>query len=73
MVADVFQREIKVTAVSNQSTIGGALVALEAVGGEERVQFYRPEVIQSLEPKAEMAELYQSRYERYLDLYSLLG
>lgn len=73
MAADIFQREIKVTAETNQSTIGGALVAIEAVGGEEQVQSYQPKVERSLEPDAGVARVYEPRYEKYLELYNSLG
>ena len=33
MAADIFQREILATGVANDSTVGAALIALEAVGG----------------------------------------
>ncbi len=72
MAADVFQREIKVTATTNESTVGGALAALEAVGGSEQVAGYEPGVVKSFKPKAESAELYQPRYQRYLELYKTL-
>ncbi len=72
MAADIFQREIKVTATTNESTVGGALVALEAVGGSEQVAGYKPGIVKSYKPEAEAVELYQVRYQRYLELYRTL-
>lgn len=72
MAADIFQREIKVTSSTNESTVGGALVALEAVGGTDAAAEYRPGVIKVYEPEPEAVKLYESRYQRYLELYKTL-
>ena len=72
MAADIFQRDLKVTATTNESTVGGALVALEAAGGSQQVAGYEPGVVKSYEPEAVSVELYETRYQRYLELYRTL-
>lgn len=73
MAADILRREVMVTGSTNDSTVGGALVALEAVGGDEQVSDYRPPIARRFEPQAEGVAIHDSRYSRYLELYRLLG
>ncbi|NMB25271.1 MAG: hypothetical protein GX986_07050 [Firmicutes bacterium] len=73
MAADILQREVMVTGSTNDSTVGGALVALEAVGGHEQVRGYRPPIARRFEPRADGIAIHDSRYARYLELYRLLG
>ena len=51
IAADIFQRDLKVTATTNESTVGGALVALglPAVASRCGIQ---PGVVKSYEPEA---------------------
>ncbi len=50
MAADIFGREILTSGVANDSTVGGALVALQAVTGGNQAQVYRPEITSRLVP-----------------------
>jgi gluconokinase len=74
MAADVFGRELDTTGVINDSTVGGALVALQAVGGSESrvLDRYIPQIARSLEPHDGAVQLSEERYERYLEIYRLL-
>lgn len=75
MAADIFARELVATGAAHDSAVGGALVALEAVGGPEVgiIGGYKPSVVKSVEPRADAVKLYEKRYSRYLELYQLLG
>ena len=72
MAADILQREVMVTGSTNDSTVGGALVALEAVGGCEQIKGYAPSIARRFQPQIDAAGLYGPRYHRYLELYKLL-
>lgn len=73
MAADILQREVMVTGTTNESTVGGALVAIEAVGGSEAVKDYERGVTKRFQPRSGSVEVYGPRYERYMGLYRLLG
>ena len=74
MAADVFGRELHVTGAINDSTVGGALVALEAVGGCNAgvIDGHTAKIARSVEPRDSAVELFKERYARYLQLYQLL-
>ena len=69
MAADVFGRELLSTGAANDSTVGAALVALQAVTGGGQAENYRPEIIRTLEPHEGACEAYEPRYRRYLEYY----
>lgn len=72
MAADIFGRELLTCGVSNDSTVGGSLVALQAVTGGNQAEVYRPEIASQIVPRHRECRLYRQRYERYLELYDLL-
>lgn len=72
MAADIFGREILASGVANDSTVGGALVALQAVTGGNQAEVYRPAIASRLVPRHRECRAYQRRYQRYLELYDLM-
>lgn len=71
MAADIFGRELSTTGYTNDSTVGAALIALQAIGGVERIEDYLPPITGRIAPCPERRELYQKRFQRYLELYKL--
>lgn len=69
MAADIFGRELLATETTNSSTVGAALVALQAVTGGGQAQEYTPQIARSFMPRDNMSEVYHRRYGRYLELY----
>ena len=69
MAADVFGRELLTTGVSNDSTVGAALVAMQAVTGGGHAENYSPEITRSLKPHESACNVYERRYKRYLEYY----
>lgn len=72
MAADIFKRELLATGAANDSTVGAALIALEAVGGIDSVRNYRPDVAMRFTPQDDKLELYERRFRTYLELYDEL-
>lgn len=72
MATDIFGRELFATGVANDSTVGAALVVLEAVTGGGQAEKYSPEVVRNLVPEDGAHDVYEQRYQRYLELYELL-
>ena len=69
MAADIFGRELLATGTTNSSTVGAALVALQAVTRGGQAEQYCPGIVRSLVPRDDMSEVYDWRYRRYLELY----
>lgn len=72
MAADVFGRELYATGASNDSTIGAALLALEALGDSRSIESCSSPLAQRFVPRDEVRKVYEKRYAHYLELYSLL-
>jgi gluconokinase len=69
MAADIFGRGLLATGTANSSTVGAALVALEAVTGGGQAEHYSPDIARTFVPRDPMSEVYDQRYQRYLELY----
>jgi len=69
MASDIFGRELLATPTTNSSTVGAALVALQAVTGRGQATEYIPQITRSFVPRDNMSEVYDRRYRRYLELY----
>ena len=69
MASDIFGRELLATPTTNSSTVGAALVALQAVTGRGQAEEYIPQITRSFVPRDNMSEVYDRRYRRYLELY----
>ncbi len=84
MAARIMRRELLVTGTANESTVGGALAALMAVGELDEATLARRQVpvTRRYEPEAgsvagvagggAVAADLQQRYERYMELYAML-
>jgi len=75
MAADIIGRELHTTGVNNDSTVGGALVALQAVGGPQDgvIAERTAQIAETVEPQDGAVELFQERYQRYLQLCQMLN
>lgn len=69
MAADIFRRDLLVTGVVNESTVGGALFALQACGGIGQVEDYYVEPSHVLSPRSAQVDIYRKRFDKYLQLY----
>jgi len=69
MAADIFGRELLASETTNSSTVGAALVALQAVTGGGQAEEYSPQITRSFIPRDNMSDVYGRRYGRYLELY----
>lgn len=69
MAADIFQRDLLVTGVVDESTVGGALFALQAGGGIGQVEDYAVEPTRVLSPRSDKVDVYRKRFAKYLQLY----
>ena len=71
MAADIFDRELLTTGVTNDSTVGAAIIGLAAVGGLKQIADFTPELRRATPPPSKNRSLYQERFQRYLELYRL--
>lgn len=72
MLADIFQRDIVLSDNEQASLLGGAVLALAAVGAiEDIVQFSVP-VKRTISPNPLKKQLYELRFARYQEFYSKL-
>lgn len=71
MAADVFGRDLITTGYSNDSTVGAAIVALEAAGEIGSVSECRPVITDVVQPRPGRVETHRQRFTNYLRLYHL--
>lgn len=69
MAADIFGKELLATGYTNDSTVGGGLVALQAVGGIAQLEDYHPTVTGQVFPRSEYQGNLRTRYNKYLSYY----
>lgn len=69
LAADIFGRELGTTGFTNDSTVGAALFALQAMGGIERIEDYRPPVTDRVTPQPGRVDLLRKRFDKYLKFY----
>ncbi|NLL42054.1 MAG: hypothetical protein GX251_01790 [Firmicutes bacterium] len=70
MAADIFGRTLKTTGVKDASTVGAAVVALQAIGRLKAGQGYEPESVIGTPPPSIKAAVFEQRFQRYLELYA---
>ena len=70
MCADIFNREMTVTAAEQESLMGGIVMGMEATGVLKDVRDYHPEIIRTIEPDIHAHERYMEKYQRYLTCYN---
>lgn len=72
MAADIWQRELQVQNTAQASMLGGAMMALKALGALE--DFSRPlagcEITRTVQPRPAQTLPYQARFEVYLERYA---
>ncbi len=69
MAADIFGRELLTTGVTNDSTVGAAIVGLAAAGGLKKTGGFTPDLRQATPPPSKNRRVYQERFQKYLELY----
>lgn len=69
MAADIFQTELEIDSNKHSSLLGGAILAMELLNVIKDVKDfnYAPENV--IKPNIEMAELYNKKFNNYLDSY----
>ena len=73
MCADIFGRPLTIDNVVHGSLLGGAVLAMELLGVIGDVREYKPQVSGVIRPDPEKAELYQEKFQRYLECYHASG
>ncbi|HKK82834.1 MAG TPA: FGGY family carbohydrate kinase [Atribacterota bacterium] len=69
MAADIFQREMSTSHLKHASLMGAAVTSLKVLGVIGNLQQYETDLGKIIKPRKDQAELYQSRYSRYVDCY----
>ena len=70
MCADIFDHKMEVGYSEHCSLLGGAVIAMEALGILDDVQNYIPKTQYTVAPDEKRTELYQKRFQRYEELYN---
>lgn len=68
MAADIFNQVLRTTGTKDDSTVGGALMALRALG-KQGTESFRPKIAEIKDPHSKNSETYRQRFQRYLELY----
>lgn len=69
MAADIFERDLLTTGVTNDSTVGAAVLGVQAAGGLRTGERFTPKTSKGTPPPSKNSSLYQERFQRYLELY----
>lgn len=72
MAANVWGKPLLTTGTVHESTLGAALLALQACGGMHSVTEFSPPLVGSIEGDGKSHLAYEERFKRYLELYSTL-
>ena len=70
MAADIFQRVLLTTGVTDDSIIGMSVVALQALVQLKEGE-YKPRTAVAANPQRGKRQAYQERFQKYLELYEL--
>ena len=70
MCADIFQEEMDVDKETQGSLIGGAVLAMELLGVIRDARDYRIDVADTIKPDFQNGQIYERKYQRYLDAYN---
>jgi sugar (pentulose or hexulose) kinase len=57
------------TGFTNDSTVGAAVLGVQAAGGLRTEERYEPETRRGTPPPSKNSPLYRERFQRYLELY----
>lgn len=71
MAADIFNRDIITSGIQHMSTVGAAVLALNALGEITDIEKYEPGSGQKYTPNKDKSEIYQDRYREYLYYYQM--
>jgi gluconokinase len=71
MAADIFGRELLTTGVTNDSTVGAAVIGIQAAGGLKQASDFEPALTRATPSPSKNIKLYQERFQKYLELYRL--
>ena len=69
MCCDIFGRDIVCSDVPHASMLGGAVLALEVLGGIDKIENFKVGTMERLTPDPQMHALYEKRYSIYLERY----
>lgn len=69
MCADVFGRPVVSCHVEQSSLLGGAMICSEQAGVLSRLEDYRPSTGTLISPDPDSAQLYETKFARYLEAY----
>ncbi len=69
MAADIFERDLLTTGVTNDSTVGAAILGLQAAGGMRVGESFIPKTKKGTPHPSKNSPLYRERFQRYLELY----
>ena len=69
MCADIFGRSLECADMPHASILGAAMLAMENLGCIEHIEDYRADATETLIPDPEMHELYEKRFQMYLEQY----
>ncbi|WP_213974303.1 gluconokinase [Tepidanaerobacter acetatoxydans] len=69
MAADIFGRDIVTSGIQHMSTVGAAVLALNALGEVKDIEKYEPTHGRTYTPNKKANKAYEKRYETYLDYY----
>lgn len=73
MAADIFRRDVVTSGIQHMSTIGAAALTLNALGEITDIEEYEPGHGEKYTPNKDTSEIYQGRYQKYLDYYKRTG
>lgn len=73
MAADIFGRDIITSGIQHMSTVGAAVLALNALGEIKDIEKYEPGYEKRFVPNERASKIYTKRYETYLDYYQRTG
>ena len=69
MCADIFGRPMDCADMPHASMLGAAMLAMENLGCIEHIEDFRAEATETLIPDPDMHELYEKRFQLYLEQY----
>ncbi|HHY71385.1 MAG TPA: hypothetical protein GX519_07055, partial [Thermoanaerobacterales bacterium] len=71
MSADIFGRDIITSGMEHMSTVGAAVLALNAIGDIKNIERYEPGYGKTYTPNAKISNIYNKRYKLYLKYYQI--
>lgn len=69
MAADIFGKVLKTTGAKDASTVGAAIIGLQALGDKSLSERWRPEIAAGTPELSQDSGIHQQRFQRYLELY----